>query len=77
MTKEQAFSRFRLLNEKEFSELTGITVSALRSMRARPGRNGPPYIQTSKGAPVRYLLDHYQKWLEQNTVDSSELKSTG
>lgn len=72
MTKDQASNRYRLLNETEFSEITGIPVHSLRTMRARPERNGPPYIKQRKG--VRYTLYQYEKWLEQNTVDSGDIR---
>lgn len=66
-------SRYRLLNEKEFSEITGIPVGTLRKMRSDATRIGPPFVKLAHG--VRYTLTAYEKWVEQNTVSAGDLKS--
>lgn len=57
----------QLLNEFEAARLLGLTVSSLRTRRARPGPNPIPYIKV--GRSVRYSPSELKKYLEQNTYD--------
>ena len=56
-----------LLNEFEAARLLGMTVSALRTRRARPGPNPIPYVKI--GRTVRYSAAELKKYIERNTYD--------
>lgn len=62
----------RLLDEKEFSLVCGIPVATLRSMRARPELEGPPFIKI--GRSVRYSLKSFERYKESRTVDMLKMK---
>jgi predicted DNA-binding transcriptional regulator AlpA len=62
----------RLLDEHEFSKVCGIPVATLRSMRARPELEGPPFIKI--GRSVRYSLKAFDRYKESRTVDMLKMK---
>jgi hypothetical protein len=64
-------SRYRELNEYEFSDLTGIPIVRLREWRLNKDRNGVPYIQRVKGGRVSYQLALYEEHLTKVTKNAS------
>ncbi|OFZ55002.1 MAG: hypothetical protein A2428_03255 [Bdellovibrionales bacterium RIFOXYC1_FULL_54_43] len=64
--------RDKLLNEFEAAELLGLTVSSLRTRRARPGPNPIPYKKI--GRSVRYSENELKRYLEQNSYDYAGAK---
>lgn len=56
---------FRLLNEKQVAELTGIGVQTLRNSRCR--RRGLPYVKISKS--IRYQLADILAFIEGRRID--------
>lgn len=63
-----AIPEHKLLNEKQASEITGLSLSWFRQSRMRG--SGPPYIKV--GRAVRYRLQDLQGWLANNTVGLPE-----
>jgi hypothetical protein len=55
----------KLLSEKEAAKFLGLTPGALRTRRARPGKNPIPYVKV--GASVRYSEQALRRYVEQNT----------
>lgn len=65
----------RLMNEFEAAEMLGLTVSSLRTRRARPGPNPIPYFKI--GRSVRYSEKELRQYLESNRYDYSGERRLG
>ena len=56
-----------LMDENIAAELTGLSVTSLRTMRVRGG--GPPFAKL--GASVRYRRGDVDAWVEQRLTEST------
>lgn len=60
----------RLLTEEEAAEWLNVSLSALRTLRHKPQRRGPPF--TKVGGQVRYSPTALRLYLEGNSQDPGE-----
>jgi len=57
-----------LITEHEAAKMTGLSVSTLRAWRNQ--KKGFPYVRLGKS--IRYSPVAMQKWIAQNTVETSK-----
>jgi hypothetical protein len=76
MTKKEAITKYKQLDETEFSEITGIPVETLRGARKVGGDpdSAPPHIK--RGRSIRYLLSDYEAWCARNRSSAEDLKKS-